>query len=128
MKRYLVVPVVSTLLLGGFALTQSAISAEDAASPPPAAADGAGPDHHMGHHWHHRHMGMFHQDPLAKLQKPLTADSVKQALTDAFAKRPQVKSVTDKDANTLLVEITDPEGKTHKFEVNKATGDRRPAW
>jgi hypothetical protein len=124
MKRYLIVPVVASLLLGGVALTQTAISAEDGGNPPPPVADGMGPDWH-----HHPHMGMFHrEDPLAKLQKPLTADAVKQALTDWFAKRPEVKSVTDKDATTLVVEITDPNGKTHKFEVNKATGERRRAW
>ncbi len=124
MKRYLIVPVVASLLLGGVALVQTASSAEDAGNPPPAAAGDA--DHHD---WHHHRMGMHHHmDPLAKLQKPLTADSVKQALTDWFAKRPQVKSVADKDANTLVVEITDPDGKSHKFEVNKTTGARRPAW
>jgi Spy/CpxP family protein refolding chaperone len=123
MKRYLIVPVVASLLLGGLAVAQTAMSAEDTAAPAPA---GDGPN--AGWHGHHHHMGMHHHDPLAKLQKPLTADAVKQALTDAFAKRPQVKSVSDKDANTLVVEITDPEGKTHKFEVNKTTGARRPAW
>ncbi|HEY1722814.1 MAG TPA: hypothetical protein VGG27_16330 [Magnetospirillaceae bacterium] len=132
MKRYLIVPVVASLVLGGVALVQTAASADDsAANPPAAAADasgapGAGPDGQHPHHhmWMHHH----HMDPLAKLQKPLTADSVKQALTDWFARRPKVDSVTDKDGNVLIVEITDPEGKMHKFEVNKTTGERRPAW
>jgi hypothetical protein len=70
-----------------------------------------------------------HEDPLAKLQKPLTADAVKQALEAHFAQRPHVGSVTEKDAKTLVVEIVSPDGKTtHKFEVNRETGARRPAW
>lgn len=124
MKRYLIVPVVASVLLGGAALMQTAASADDAAAPPAAAAQDK--DHGGWHH--HHHMGMYHMDPLARLQKPLTADSVKQALTDWFARRPKVDSVTDKNDNVLVVEITDPEGKTHKFEVNKTTGERRPAW
>jgi hypothetical protein len=121
MKRYLIVPVVASLLLGGVAVAQSALSAEDTGAPP-AATDGSSGGWHGPHHRFHR------VDPLAKLQKPLTADAVKQALTDWFARRPQVQSVVDKDANTLLVTIVDPEGKTRSFELNKTTGARRPAW
>ena len=118
MKRYLVIPFIAALSLAGIALAQSSPTPADSGSP---AGD---------QHWHrHHHMGAWrHADPLANLPKPLTADAVKQALTDWFARRPQVKSVTEAAPNVLLVEIVDPDGKSHKFELNETTGERRQAW
>lgn len=121
MKRHLIVPLIAALSIAGVALAQSTTPSSDSGT---KASDG---DRHW--HWHHHHMGMWHHaDPLANLAKPLTADAVKQALNDWFARRPQVKSVTESGPNVLLVEIVDPDGKVHKFELNETTGARRPSW
>lgn len=138
MRSIFVVPVVATLALAGIAVAQTASQASEAmlvansavvgADPAPADAPGgpAGPD---GEHHHHFHGGFHHhRDPLANVPKPYTADAVKQAMEAWFARRPQVKSVTEGAPNILVVEIVDPDGKTHRFELNKTTGERRPAW
>ena len=131
MKRFLIVPIAASLLLAGVAVAQTAATAADTTTPAadlaPTAGDG---DKDHRHHFH----GMFHggfrhmPDPLADVPKPYTAESVKQALEAFFAKRPQVKSVTQTEPNVLLVEIVDRDGKSHKFELNETTGARRPAW
>lgn len=129
MKRYLIVPALATVLMAGAALAQTQPPAGDGAAPPAATEQPGGPgDGPWGHG--HGHFGMWrhHEDPLASLPKPLTADSVKQALEAAFAKRPQVKSVTQSAPNILHVEIQMPDGKVRAFEINETTGARRPAW
>jgi len=131
MKILFAVPLAATLLLGGYAIAQTAAAPTDATTTvadADAPGDHGGADHDKWHGHHHHHGFMHGHDPLASLAKPMTADSVKQALDDWFARRPQVKSVTEKDPNILLVEIVDPQGKTHRFELNKTTGERRPAW
>jgi hypothetical protein len=133
MKYLFAVPVVATLLLGGFAMAETVATSSTDPAPASVGADApgdqGGPDQDKWH-GHHHHFGHFMHgpSPLADLPKPMTADSVKQALDAWFARRPQVKSVTEKDPNILVVEIVDPEGKSHRFELNKTTGERRPAW
>jgi len=134
MKSIFVVPVVATMLLAGIAIGHNALYADESKPGDMMAAADAdpanGPDG-QDHKWHHHHFhgGPFHHhDPLADVPKPYTADSVKQAMEAFFAKRPQVKSVTESGPNILVVEIVDPEGKSHRFELNKTTGERRPAW
>ena len=150
MKYLYALPVVATVLIGGFAMAETVsaptpaeiapadqatdLAAADqlAANDQPADAAGTplgGPD---AKHWRWQHRpggpaGHFKQT-LDSLPKPLTADAVKQALEDEFAKRPHVQSVTEKDPNILVVEIVDRNGNPHKFELNRTTGDHRPAW
>ena len=133
MKSIFVVPIVATLVLAGIAVAQTSSQAgeamlvADSAATGPDPADGpGGPD---GEHHRHFHDGFHHHhDPLANVPKPYTADAVKQAMDAWFARRPQVKSVTEGGPNILVIEILDPDGKTHRFELNKTTGERRPAW
>lgn len=128
MKRYLIVPFAALALVAGATVASISFADSDTSGQPAAeGADHPGSDGGFGHH--HWHGGMWHrQDPLAKLSKPLSADQVKQALDDFFARRPQVKSVTEKGPDILVVEIADPDGKIHRFELNRTTGARRPAW
>lgn len=132
MKRYWIVPFAALALMAGAAATSISFADSDAGGQPPAgqpsadAPDHPGPD---GGFWHHHGNGMWHrEDPLAKLSKPYSADQVKQALDEFFARRPQVKSVTEKGPDILVVEIADPDGKIYRFELNRTTGARRPAW
>jgi hypothetical protein len=137
MKYLYALPVVGILLVGGFAMAQTVSATHDAAADEVAANDtpaaapdaAAGPDGDHAH-WRHHHgqRAMQMQKMLDALPKPLSADAVKQALETQFAKRPHVQSVTEKDPNILVVEIVDRDGKTHRFELNRTTGDHRKAW
>jgi len=136
MKYLTTLPVVAMVLVGAFAMAQtvSAPFATAADQSPAAAATDAGqqpggPDkEHMRWHHHMRPHGMALKQAIDALPKPLAPDAVKQALESEFAKRPHVQAVTEKDANTLVVEIVDRDGNSHKFELNRTTGDHRKAW
>lgn len=140
MNRFLLVPVVGTLAMAGVAFAQTPPAAGGPAVPPPppaaAAPTGAPPPPAMPHPMppgpgDHRMMWRDHlrqHDPLASLPKPLSAADVKAALEKRFAQTPKVKSVTVVSPQVLRVEIAMPDGRTFRYEINRTTGDRRPAW
>ena len=131
MKRLIVVPALIGMLLASTAWAETAPTptpAPDHASPHGMAA-GMG---HCEHGWKHHHKGMHGkgahwQGPLADLPKPLTADSVKKAFEEWEAKRPHVGQVTEKDENTLIVEMVGPDGKmVHQMTIDRKTGAHLP--
>ena len=122
MNRHFIVSVLAALLVGTSAFAQTA--------PAPTAGTTKADSQHCGHKGHHGPHGegwKHHHDFLTKLPKPLTADSVKQAFVEQEAKRPHVGNVVEKDANTLTVQMVDPDGKVvHQFEIDRNTGAPHP--